>query len=83
MDFKYLIDLDKESYQNCIELVKALKILLINENLIINDQDKFDEYISTFCNIIQIKPDSNGELNPSTEEIEMIKGMSFSILDLI
>lgn len=52
VELKYVGDLDEINHSNCIELVKALKILIINENLLIADQDKFDDYISTFCNLI-------------------------------
>ncbi len=51
-DFKFIADLDNEQYQNTVELLKALRIILVNENLIINDPEKFEEYLCTFCNMI-------------------------------
>jgi hypothetical protein len=39
--------------------------------------------MSTFCNLIQIKPDFDGNLNPTNEEATMLGKMSFLVLEII
>ena len=64
-----LVDLKGRDIMNCIELVKAFKILMKQERLDFSDQIKtFDDYMSTFCNMIKVDTNKPKIENPAEPE---------------
>ena len=73
---QYLADLSQPDSDNCIELVRAFKNLLIQEHLLVDEFSVFQEDITTFCDLIKVK-------NEDQLETQRLKEMSHLVLEII
>ena len=64
--------------------MKAFKNLLIQEHLLVDDQNMFQEDISTFCDLIKVKNEnSSAAYTLEATETQRLKEMSHLVLEII